>query len=177
MKVKVFRYEVIDSTNEECFRKFNQKQLPPFGIVARTQTQGRGQFDRTWYSDDPQNLYISFGFVPRQSLQEFQNFSIVVAKKIVAHLQSTFDIELEVKHPNDIYACGRKMGGVLTESRVVNDIITFAVTGIGLNVAGDLSKFPRELQSQAITLSDVCQTKISLQTVETQVITIMESLL
>jgi BirA family biotin operon repressor/biotin-[acetyl-CoA-carboxylase] ligase len=175
--MEVFRYDIIDSSNDECFRRFDRGQALPFVIVATTQTKGRGQFDRTWYSADAGNLYVSFAFKPKQSPQEFQNFSIVVAGKIAERLQQTFGIPMTVKYPNDIYCDGKKMCGILTESRVVGPEIIFAVSGIGLNVAGDISQFPSELQATATTLSACCKRKIPPEEVEAILFEIIEKLL
>ncbi|MDR1907108.1 MAG: biotin--[acetyl-CoA-carboxylase] ligase [Puniceicoccales bacterium] len=174
--MEIFRYGEIDSTNSECFRKFNRGQSVPFAVVAGIQTQGRGQFERTWYSSDTGNLYISFGFIPHQSPLEFQNFSTIVAQKITVRLQQIWDIPFTVKYPNDIYCDGKKLCGILTESRIINGEIVFAVTGIGLNVAGDLSQFPEELRSTATTLSACCRENISRLRVEGIIIATMETL-
>ncbi|MDR1303081.1 MAG: biotin--[acetyl-CoA-carboxylase] ligase [Puniceicoccales bacterium] len=175
--MEIFRYDAIDSSNDECFRRFDRRQALPFAVVAATQTKGRGQFDRTWYSADAGNLYVSFAFKPQQSPQEFRDFSIVVAGKIAERLQQAFGVILTVKYPNDIYCDGKKMCGILTESRVVGTEIIFAVTGIGLNVAGDISQFPSELQPTATTLSACCKREIHLREVEAIIFEIMEKLL
>jgi BirA family biotin operon repressor/biotin-[acetyl-CoA-carboxylase] ligase len=175
--MKLFRYAAIDSTNQECFRKFDRGESLPFIVVAKTQTHGKGQFGRTWYSADEHNLYISFAFIPKQIVQVFQNFSTIVAEQIADQLQSTFEISLKVKPPNDIYSNDKKLCGILTESRIINKEIIMAVTGIGLNVASDLSKFPSELQGQVTTLSDCCKRRISLPKVEKLVIDAMYLLL
>ncbi|MDE6576138.1 MAG: hypothetical protein K2L24_01930, partial [Opitutales bacterium] len=59
---------------------------------------------------------------------------------------------LAIKNPNDIYFGDRKLCGILTESKVQGEQLLLAVTGIGLNVSGDLSQFPQELQNTATTL-------------------------
>jgi BirA family biotin operon repressor/biotin-[acetyl-CoA-carboxylase] ligase len=175
--MKIFRYDRIDSSNDECFRRFDGQEALPFAVAAGTQTKGRGQFSRTWYSADAGNLYISFAFKPRQLPEAFQNFSMAVAEEIVGRLREAFGVELAVKHPNDIYCNGKKMGGILTESRVVGHEIILAVAGIGLNVAGDISRFPGELQSTATTLSACCEREISRREVEAIVVEMMEKLL
>jgi BirA family biotin operon repressor/biotin-[acetyl-CoA-carboxylase] ligase len=175
--MEILRYAVIDSTNSQCFRQFDRGQLTPFALIAGTQTQGRGQFGRTWYSDDPQNLYISFGFIPHQSPQDFRNFSIVVAEKIADFLRKNFHLEPTVKYPNDILCRGKKLCGILTESRVVEGKIAFAVTGIGLNVGGDLFRFPEELREKITTLSQCCGREILREEVEAGIVGVMDSLL
>jgi BirA family biotin operon repressor/biotin-[acetyl-CoA-carboxylase] ligase len=175
--MEIFRHGSIDSTNAECFRQFDRGQRVPFLVIAETQTQGRGQFGRTWYSADAKNLYMSFGFIPYQSPQEFQNFSTVVAEKIADRLNQIFALTFSVKSPNDIYFDGKKLCGVLTESRIANGHVTFAVTGIGLNVAGDLSNFPEALRMTATTLSNCCKKEISCPEMEVVVVEVMENLL
>jgi BirA family biotin operon repressor/biotin-[acetyl-CoA-carboxylase] ligase len=175
--MEIFRHDHMDSTNSECFRKFDRGDVLPFAVVAKTQTQGRGQFGRTWYSGDAQNLYISFGFLPKQTPQQFQNFSTIVAENLVQCLGSRLNIPLKVKHPNDIYCSGKKVCGILTESRILHGEIIFAATGIGLNVSGDLSKFPKELQSKATTLGECCGKLIFLPEIEAHILKVMEELI
>ncbi|MDR2200673.1 MAG: biotin--[acetyl-CoA-carboxylase] ligase [Puniceicoccales bacterium] len=175
--MEIFRYAEIDSTNSQCFRQFDLGQPTPFAVIAGTQTQGRGQFGRTWYSGDPRNLYLSVGFVPRQSPKNFQNFSMLVTEKIADFLQRNFHLKLGVKHPNDIHYQGKKLCGILTESRISDGKITFAVTGIGLNIGGDLHQFPQELRSKATTLSCCCGREILREEVEEGMMRAMLSLL
>ncbi|MDR1435232.1 MAG: biotin--[acetyl-CoA-carboxylase] ligase [Puniceicoccales bacterium] len=175
--MEIFRHDNIDSTSSECFRKFDRGDILPFAVIAKTQAQGRGQFGRTWYSADGQNLYVSFGFVPRQTPQQFQNFSTIVAENLVECLANKLNMALQVKPPNDIYCAGKKVCGILTESRILHGRIIFAVTGIGLNVAGDLSKFPKELRSKATTLGEHCKKIISPAEIEAYVLLLMQQLM
>jgi BirA family biotin operon repressor/biotin-[acetyl-CoA-carboxylase] ligase len=175
--MEIFRHDCIDSTNSECFRKFDRGDILPFAVASKTQTHGRGQFGRTWYSGDAQNLYISFAFVPKQTPQQFQNFSTVVAENLLQCLGNPLNIPLKVKPPNDIYCFGKKVCGILTESRILHGEIIFAVTGIGLNVGGDPSKFPQELQSKATTLGECCGKIIPLPEMEAHIFEVMEQLI
>lgn len=172
--MKHFHYDSIDSTNTECFRKFAENERLPFYITADQQTNGRGQFERTWYSADRKNLYISFAFIPKELPQEFRNFSLTVAKRLAKRLRQEFNTEIVIKDPNDLYGNGKKFCGILTESRVQGDRITCAVVGIGLNVAGDLEKFPNELRETATTLSEIVEQEIALDRVRLLVIEVME---
>ncbi|MDR1590727.1 MAG: biotin--[acetyl-CoA-carboxylase] ligase [Puniceicoccales bacterium] len=175
--MEIFRHGSIDSTNAECFRIFDRGQRVPFLVIAETQTHGRGQFGRNWYSGDVKNSYMSFGFIPRQLPQEFQNFSTLVAEKIANRLGEFLGLAFFVKSPNDIYFSGKKLCGILTESRIGEGRIIFAVTGIGLNVAGDISKFSEALQSTATTLSNCCGREIARSAIEVIILEVMEKLL
>jgi len=42
-------------------------------------------------------------------------------------------IPVGLKWPNDLMLCGRKLGGILTETKVQQGRITKAVVGVGIN--------------------------------------------
>ena len=51
-------FDQIDSTND--FLKRNYKMLPRITFIkAEHQTNGRGQFDRIWLSNDKENILCS----------------------------------------------------------------------------------------------------------------------
>lgn len=176
--MKIIRLKEIDSTNTECFRRFDSGLVDEeFIMIAESQTNGRGQFDRVWYSADTENLYISFGFFPKCSPEKFKNFSTVLAFQMKEHFNTMLNLKLEVKLPNDIYYSGKKLGGILTESKIVDGKIAFAVTGIGLNVAGDIKKFPEQLQQTATTLSLVYGKNLDKNVIETEVIKVVQDLI
>jgi BirA family biotin operon repressor/biotin-[acetyl-CoA-carboxylase] ligase len=58
--------------------------------------------------------------------------------------------EARIKPPNDLYLHGRKMAGILVETRTGKH--PFAVVGIGLNVNHRLEDFPPELLKSATSL-------------------------
>lgn len=55
-----FYFDSIGSTNTECFSLYKEKgnNILPFCVVAKRQSQGRGQFDKKWSSPEG-NLYCS----------------------------------------------------------------------------------------------------------------------
>lgn len=156
MDMQVLRYSTIDSTNSECFRLYEAKETRglgmPFCVIADVQTHGRGQFNRQWFSADSENLYISICFEPRYSVIEFNNFSTVLAYQIQKQIAEKWKLAVDVKSPNDLYFAGKKFGGILTESKIIGDKIAYAVTGVGININSDISKFPQELQSISTSL-------------------------
>lgn len=174
--MKVLSYESVGSTNDVCFEKFAEGEALPFAVVARQQTQGRGQFGRTWYSADRQNLYISFAFCPEILPKAFQDFSLRVADVLAKTLEQHLDIELTIKKPNDIFYKDRKLCGILTESKIQGDRLLLAVTGIGLNVSG--TQFPPELQNIATALQTcIPDQKLSIAEVQMWVIEAMTALI
>ena len=69
------------------------------------------------------------------------NFRIADTAEIELQKQETletlfeekYEINLQIKAPNDIYYNGKKVGGILTESKIVGQKTKYIVVGIGIN--------------------------------------------
>lgn len=131
-EAKVF--EQIDSTNEYLLNHY--RELPSGSLcLAETQTAGRGRRGRQWYSPISQNLY--FSMLWRYELAEvtqLASLSLVVALTIAETFEQLEVSDIQIKWPNDIYYQGKKMGGILIESRLDGNH-AYLVIGIGLNLA------------------------------------------
>lgn len=128
-----FHFAEIDSTN--AFLLKHCRHLPNGSVcIAETQLVGRGRRGRTWYSPRSQNLYLSlFWHYGQNNRQDLSALSLVVAMAIVKTLKQQQIPDLQIKWPNDIYFQGKKMGGILIESKADQTGI-YLVIGIGLNL-------------------------------------------
>jgi BirA family biotin operon repressor/biotin-[acetyl-CoA-carboxylase] ligase len=72
---------------------------------------------------------------------------------------------LKIKWPNDIYAGGRKLGGILIKNNLKGHLITSTITGIGLNINQQGFALPNAVSLNMLTgdhyelpfmLSEVC---------------------
>jgi BirA family biotin operon repressor/biotin-[acetyl-CoA-carboxylase] ligase len=132
-----FSYEVIhlgeiDSTNSYAKNAIIGGKAPPFVAMARTQTNSYGQRGARWDGSVIGNLYFSIAFaVSKTAKARLTILSQFTAIKICEALWSEFSILAKTKWPNDIFICGRKVGGLLLE--VVGNS-SYAVLGIGINV-------------------------------------------
>ena len=70
---------------------------------------------------------------------------------LVETIESLGIPDSRIKAPNDIHIQGRKVAGILIETRTGKN--PFAVVGIGLNVNQHPEDFPEELQSIATSLA------------------------
>jgi BirA family biotin operon repressor/biotin-[acetyl-CoA-carboxylase] ligase len=103
------------------------------GLVADTQTGGRGREGRTWVSP-PGGLYLSVVLRPR-----FAEVGLVplAAGVAVAEAVGEQGVDARLKWPNDALVEGRKVAGVLTESSSSSGRVDWVVVGIGVNVSVD----------------------------------------
>jgi len=119
-------------------------------LFAERQTAGRGQFQRVWASTQPLGLWFSLLLRLEISDTTIPALSSFAAVALVETLDELGIHEARIKPPNDLYLHGRKMAGILVETRTGKH--PFAVVGIGLNVNHRLEDFPPELLKSATSL-------------------------
>lgn len=100
-------------------------------VIATRQSAGRGQWGRQWTSP-PGGLYLSLVLQPDVPVQESWGLTLASAWGIVSEL-AALKLPVQIKWPNDLVYQGRKLGGLLTETRVVQQRIQTAVIGLGMN--------------------------------------------
>ena len=66
--MKLIKFKTINSTNTYALNRFQELE-DMTAIAAKTQTDGRGRFERKWLSPDCENIYLSI--VLKQIKKEF----------------------------------------------------------------------------------------------------------
>lgn len=123
--------EVVTSTQTELLTYM--EDLPHLTILsAGFQTEGHGQFDRTWESSANQNILCSI-LVKDVSMRRLSEIQKEVSITIVHYLKKWFH-QTTFKEPNDILINGKKIGGVIVESKTKGSNVIGAVIGFGLNI-------------------------------------------
>lgn len=119
------------STNDDLL------DLPPAErhgrvLLAERQTAGKGRRGRPWQSP-PGNIWMSIGWRFHAAPRALADLPLVVG---VCVCRALFRIGLRgqgIKRPNDILVEGKKLCGILVETRSGQDRCD-SVTGIGINV-------------------------------------------
>lgn len=127
-------FDEIDSTNEFLLKHYRELKNGSI-CLAESQTAGRGRRGRQWYSPNSENLYFSLLWrYDATQLEQLPALSLVVSLIIAESLVAQGVEAIQIKWPNDIYHQGKKMGGILIESKADKEG-AFLVIGIGLNLA------------------------------------------
>jgi BirA family transcriptional regulator, biotin operon repressor / biotin---[acetyl-CoA-carboxylase] ligase len=130
----------VGSTNDRA-RALAERGAPHGTLVsADEQTAGRGRHGRDWVT--PPGVAIAASLV----LREWDALLSLRAGLAVADVAGP---EAQVKWPNDVWLSGRKVAGILVETRNGSG---WAVLGIGVNVALDPATLPPEVAGVAGTL-------------------------
>jgi len=131
-------YEQLPSTNATAWQLINQGCGAGTVVIAVRQTAGRGQWGRTWVSP-PGGLYLSLVLEPELPLPQSSLLTLTSAWGIATSL-TNLGLPIQIKWPNDLVSQGRKVGGLLTESRLVTSPMAGnapqlqqVVVGVGLN--------------------------------------------
>lgn len=141
----------IDSTNEYAKRiakDVNENVL----IIANSQTNGRGTHGRNWYSEEGQNILMSFLIKDIKDYKSIDGITIKIGEIIHEVLSSKFDLNFKIKLPNDIFCNGKKICGILCESSIINEKVNYLIIGIGLNV--NQTNFNEEIRDIATSLKN-----------------------
>jgi len=126
----------------------------PVLVLADRQTAGRGRGAHRWWSSAGS---LTFSLIFREELtglapEELPKLSITSALAVLDTLVEHVPAEaLELRWPNDVYAGGRKIAGILPEVIASQGSVAL-VLGIGLNVNNRLDDAPEEIQAVATSV-------------------------
>jgi BirA family biotin operon repressor/biotin-[acetyl-CoA-carboxylase] ligase len=146
----------VGSTNSYASEMLRQIR-PAEGTIVYTfeQTSGRGQRGNTWMSEPNKNVALSLvlypSFLPANGQFLLTKMASLAVYDLMAEMLPAKAREIRIKWPNDIYAGGKKIAGILIENTLSDQQIQNSVTGIGINVNqadfGDLNAVSLSLLS------------------------------
>ncbi|GAA6617635.1 biotin--[acetyl-CoA-carboxylase] ligase [Scytonema sp. NUACC26] len=126
-------FDKVSSTNQILWNLLNQGAEPGCTVIATQQTAGKGQWGRQWISNDG-GLYLSVAIAPKLDVTNGYQLTLATAWGIAKQLQES-GIPTSIKWPNDLVLNRRKLGGILTETKVKQGQIEQAIIGVGINWA------------------------------------------
>lgn len=158
---KVIRYEELDSTNSEAWRLIDRLDRPeashPYPhqtvIIAKRQTKGRGQRGHHWQSDLG-GLFMSVILRVDLAAIDAHQITLWSAWGIAKKLQEV-GANVKLKWLNDLLIDRRKVGGILTETRIEAGKIHYAVVGIGINWTNEVPEGAIAIGELPTTLSSM----------------------
>ncbi|MCV2503125.1 MAG: biotin--[acetyl-CoA-carboxylase] ligase [Neisseriaceae bacterium] len=131
----LLQVEVINtclSTNSVLINRIKEGQqgVAHQVLVTNEQLEGRGRQEHHWQSVVGHSLIFSLAWEV-QLTQEIQTIPLVIAVAIGRALQH-FNVEIQIKWPNDIVIAYQKLAGILVES-IRYQSHKMLVIGIGMN--------------------------------------------
>ncbi|MDG4950654.1 biotin--[acetyl-CoA-carboxylase] ligase [Weeksellaceae bacterium KMM 9724] len=133
-KLNFLHFESLGSTNQKLYQ-LTENNVPSWTVVsADKQSSGKGYANNVWLSEDYKNATFSFLLrYPFQVQEELAIFNMWISTEITRFL-SNWQIEAQVKWPNDIILNNKKIAGILIETKLTGDKTKFCVIGLGINI-------------------------------------------
>ncbi|MFD2743106.1 MULTISPECIES: biotin--[acetyl-CoA-carboxylase] ligase [Sphingobacterium] len=119
-------------------------------IMAKHQSNGRGQRDNSFHSVAGESLTFSFILIPKQ-LVVADVFAIqtLISVSLYQWL-SQYSDQCAIKWPNDLMLGDKKVCGVLIENTIKGKEIRYSIVGIGINIGQ--RDFPDDIARKATSL-------------------------
>lgn len=150
---KQYFYRKIDSTQLEIWRRIEANKIDNKTVViADIQTNGKGTHGRKWHTDEVNNIAFSFFKQINCEIDKLDGLTTEMAQIILDIFKEIYQIELQIKLPNDIFYNGKKVGGILSETKVSGNIVKYIVVGIGINTCQ--TEFDAEIKDIATSIKN-----------------------
>lgn len=144
-------YSKLDSTNTKAWELIAEKVENGTVVITDNQLKGRGRQANKWISMPYKSLTFSIIIYPNALPSKINLYSLI-AGLAISDCLIDYDIQAQLKWPNDILINGKKVGGILCESKISGGVIKSLVIGIGLNVNENITELPETLRDNATSL-------------------------
>ena len=146
-------FPTIGSTNDEAAALATEGAV----VIADEQSAGRGRRGRVWFSPPRSGLYVSVVLAPGRARVDPRRatslLTIAAGVAIAEGVQECSGLRADLKWPNDLYASGRKLAGILAEA--AHDLV---ILGYGINMTR--AAYPADLQVRVTSLEAESSTSI-----------------
>lgn len=141
----------LPSTNDHA-RELAEDGWPEGTIVlAEEQVAGKGRAGRSWHSPAGVGLYFSVILKPELPAARVPLVTLMTAVAVTRALREK-GFAAAIKWPNDILIGGKKVAGILADTRMRPHAPPEVVVGTGLNVNHTDEQFPADLAGRAGSL-------------------------
>ena len=147
----IVRLARVDSTQRVAFELAADGAEDRTVVVADYQAAGRGRRGRAWDALPGTSLLATIVVRPRVPAERWPAYSLASAVAVAETLERVAGLGARLKWPNDVLVRGRKIAGILLESRLTAGAVGVIAVGIGVNLAQ--RAFPAALAARATSVA------------------------
>ena len=129
----VVHYEHTDSTMDRALSLALEGGGREWIVVAESQKHGRGRRGRSWKSD-PGGLFCTLVLYPKFGIDGYMKPLLAAGVALCETVRELTGGEATLEWPNDLYAGGKKIAGLLPEFLGSGEGFRFFNLGVGVNV-------------------------------------------
>ena len=67
------------------------------------------------------------------NVEVLEGITYEIAEILVNIFKAKYNVQIKIKEPNDLVCNGKKIGGILTEAKILANQVKYLVIGIGIN--------------------------------------------
>ena len=153
---RVVVYDRTSSTSDVAAEYARNPDNDGLVVFAEAQTAGRGRTGAAWHSGHGESLLFSVVLTDCTLANELLSLTCAVA--VAGALGQVGGQPARTKWPNDILLTGRKVAGILVESKQTGAGQAHIV-GVGINCHQTEATFPAEIRDTAVSLDQVGRTR------------------
>jgi len=142
---EILVYSSTSSTNDIAAEYAKNKKNDGLVILAEEQTGGRGRTGNKWQTGPADSILCSIVLTKCRVNPELLSLTCAVAAA------ESLSKQVKIKWPNDIILNGKKIAGILLESKRSTGRTAY-ILGIGINCHQKKTSFPKELQKTATSI-------------------------
>jgi BirA family biotin operon repressor/biotin-[acetyl-CoA-carboxylase] ligase len=131
---QVVLLDTVDSTSNWLSHQVDSSELHGQVCISEFQSAGRGRRGRSWQGSPYRHLMLSIGWRFRREVAKLGGLSLSIGLALAGRLRELGADKVGLKWPNDLFASGEKLGGVLVELNSSADKEVCAIIGVGLNI-------------------------------------------
>ncbi|MBN1300372.1 MAG: biotin--[acetyl-CoA-carboxylase] ligase [Melioribacteraceae bacterium] len=126
-------FEEVNSTNSYLLET-EVNTDPGTVVLSEYQLQGRGRKQRDWTAAKEQALTFSILINNLVNIKNVQLLTLGTSVAVVQAFENLYQLDVNVKWPNDVLVEDKKIAGILVESITKGNKLEKVVVGIGINV-------------------------------------------
>ena len=173
---KIIYYHSTNSTNDDIWNLYSEKNESSIVVITDNQTNGRGRSNNTWFSKPGHSITCSFLLKEIFPREQFNLHSILIPLAVIRGIKNFLSINLSIKWPNDIMFENKKLGGILIETKTYNKSLYLNI-GIGINVNENLCDFPDDIKNTATSLKIISNKDIQREILLANILNSIDQLL
>jgi len=149
---RIAYYKSTGSTNDVAWSAVEGGDADGLVVLAEHQSSGRGRLGRAWEMPNAAGVLMSVVVCDTNSGRSAPTLGLISAVAVCDSIAKSASVAATIKWPNDILVNGRKMAGILIETRTSSDDLRASVVGIGINCLQHRAHFAGTLAETATSL-------------------------
>jgi BirA family biotin operon repressor/biotin-[acetyl-CoA-carboxylase] ligase len=147
-------YNRLDSTNTEAWELVEENKNHGTIVITENQTNGKGQKNKTWGMVPGKSLVFSLILTKNYPIDHSGLICLTVSLALIESLNKR-GLDAQLKWPNDLLIDGKKIGGILCETKIEKNDIKNMVIGVGVNVNESIAEHDESIQKNLTTMFEV----------------------